>query len=96
MAEAKHALGLSIDAFIDWLGTVRQYSPHTLRNYRHDLDRLLAFTDSRGLDTPAAISSADIRQWATRLHREGLSGKSIQRALSAVRSLYRFLARGAA
>ena len=87
------ALAPSLDAFLDWLVTVRQYSPHTVSNYRLDLDKLQAFAHSRNITDPGQLSTADIRQWAARLHREGLSGKSIQRALSSVRGFYRFLAR---
>ena len=31
------------DAFLAHLGGARQASPHTLRAYRHELDRLLAW-----------------------------------------------------
>ena len=88
-----NALAQSIDLFLDWLITVRQYSPHTISNYRLDLNKLQVFASSRNIADPANIHTADIRQWAARLHREGLGGKSIQRALSSVRSFYRFLAR---
>ena len=93
MAEADNALGPSIDLFLDWLTTVRQYSPYTISNYRLDLNKLQAFAHSRNINDPGKMITSDIRQWAAQLHRGGLGGKSIQRALSSVRSYYRFLAR---
>ncbi|HEY9035042.1 MAG TPA: site-specific integrase, partial [Pseudomonadales bacterium] len=81
---ADNTLASSIDLFLDWLATVRQYSPHTINNYRLDLHKLQAFANSRQITDAANINTADIRQWAARLHRDGLGGKSIQRALSSV------------
>jgi integrase/recombinase XerC len=39
------------------------------------------------------LVEADIRAWASQLHRRGLAGGSIQRSLSATRSYYNFLGR---
>ncbi len=82
-----------VDAFLDYLGTVRQYSRHTLDGYRRDLGRFLEFCTQQGLDEANAIHAAHVRQYAAGLHRAGRQGRSIQRALSAIRSLYNYLAR---
>lgn len=87
------ALAQTIAQFLEWLATVRQYSPHTIQNYRLDLDKLQAFASSRNITEPEKLLAGDIRQWAARMHREGMGGKTIQRALSSTRSYYRFLAR---
>ncbi len=80
-----------VDAFLDYLGTVRQYSPHTLDGYRRDLGTFLAFCQGRDLSNASAVHAAHVRQYAAGLHRAGKQGRSIQRALSAIRSLYNFL-----
>ena len=79
--------------FLDYLATVRRLSPHSCAGYRRDLQKLTAFCEQRGIERADAVHSADIRHWAALLHRQGLSGRSIQRALSAARSLFRFLLR---
>lgn len=81
------------DDFIQYLATERQLSPHTLTNYSRDLDALQAYMDEAHLERWSDVTSQDMRQFAARLHRKGLSGRSIQRALSAVRAFYKFLAR---
>ena len=78
---------------MQYLATERQLSPHTLTNYSRDLDALQAYMDEAHLECWSDVTSQDMRQFAARLHRKGLSGRSIQRALSAVRAFYKFLAR---
>ena len=89
------ALGAAIREFLTYLREVRQLSPHTLTNYQRDLNALLLFCDAAGLYEPDAVQESHIRQWVTGMHRKGLAGSSIQRSLSACRSLYNHLGRQA-
>ncbi len=82
-----------VQQFLDYLRQVKQYSPHTISGYRRDLERFDAFCQQRELTHVDKIHSADVRQYASQLHRAGLQGKSIQRSLSAIRSLFSYLAR---
>ena len=79
--------------FIDYLRDVRQLSPHTLSNYSRDLASLQAFSTSRGKPSAEALQEVDIRDWVSQMHRRGLAGSSIQRSLSAARSLFNYLGR---
>lgn len=87
------ALGQSRDRFLDYIREVRQLSPHTLSNYQRDLEALVQWCENRGLKDAQQIQEADIRQWVSHLHRRGLAGSSIQRSLSATRSLFNYLSR---
>ncbi|MEE4661073.1 MAG: tyrosine recombinase XerC, partial [Halieaceae bacterium] len=89
----KPAVSEQVDAFLNYLRHVRQYSDHTIAAYRRDLDRFAAFCESRDLRQLQQVQSGDVRQYASQLHRAGRRGRSIQRGLSAVRSLYNYLAR---
>ncbi len=86
-------LGGQVDAFLEYLGTVRQYSRHTLDGYRRDLNRFQSFCEQQNLADADAVHAAHVRQYAAGMHRAGRQGRSIQRALSAIRSLYNFLLR---
>ncbi len=79
--------------FIDYLREVRQLSPHTISNYQRDLLALQHFCIASGRSAIEKLAEADIRAWASQLHRQGLAGGSIQRGLSATRSFYNFLGR---
>ena len=69
----------------------RRLSPHTLDNYRRDLAGVAAFCDAQSISGWHQLQPDQVRAWAAQLHRRGLSGRSIQRNLSALRSFYRFL-----
>lgn len=76
--------------FLEYLQNVRQLSPHTLSNYRRDLEKFSQFCQQQSFTNPQNVDTAAIRHWTASLHRSGLNGRSIQRALSAVRSFYKF------
>ncbi len=89
----KQTLDEQIEQFLTYLREVRRLSPHTLSNYRRDLNELCAWCQQRQLHQASAVSAADIRQFVSQLRRRGLAGSSIQRKLSAVRSFYNQLGR---
>ena len=82
-----------IDAFLGHLQDERQMSRHTVAGYRRDLVKLKVFIASLNGNDLLRLKPADARLFPAQLHRRGLSGRSIQRALSAARSLYRYLTR---
>jgi len=69
----------------------RRLSAHTLNSYRRDLNSVVAWCDAQGIPDWQQLQPVQIRAWAAQLHRRGLSGRSVQRNLSALRSFYRFL-----
>lgn len=86
---ADEALG----RFLEHLAGERRYSPRTREAYRRDLAALQAYCRRHRIDDWARLSGADVRAFAAERHRGGLSGRSVQRLLSSVRSFYRFLLR---
>jgi integrase/recombinase XerC len=68
----------------------RNASPHTIKAYNGDLALLAAYVGSRGWKQ---IDHIVVRGFLSQLYEEGLSKTSVARALAAVRSLYRWLAR---
>ena len=82
-----------IESFLHYLAQEKRMSSHTVTNYQRDLKQLLAYCQQHDLVKWKAIKSSDIRQFIAQCHRQGLAGRTIQRMLSAIRSLYRFLIR---
>lgn len=85
----------------DWLSMLaheRRASPNTLRAYGDDVSRFLGFLhihlgstiNERAL---ARLAPADIRAFITDRRADGLGARGVQRALAAIRSFYRWLAR---
>jgi integrase/recombinase XerC len=85
--------GAWIDRFVAHLTHERRVSAHTANAYRRDLRRLLGFCERRGVREWSALDNLGMRAFAAAEHSGGLSPRSIQRRLSAVRTFYEFLAR---
>ncbi len=79
--------------FLDHLRYERRLSPRTLKAYHDDLEAYLAWLDGQGVADPRRADSGHVRAYAAARHRRGLSPKSLQRALSAIRAWYRYLVR---
>lgn len=79
--------------FLDYLHYERRLSPRTLSSYRRDLEEFLQWTGEQNLADPRRADSQHIRAYAAYRHRRGLSPKSLQRHLSAIRAWYRYLLR---
>ena len=90
MTASERAAGIS--AYLDELAQQRRLSPHTVTNYRHDLESLCALIGELpgdcGFD---AMEAHHIRRFVAQLHTRGLGGRSLGRTLSAWRGFYRWL-----
>ncbi len=78
-------------AFLHYLEVERGLSPHTLEGYRRDIEKLEAFARKKRRSL-TSLHASDIREFLRGLHRRGLSLRSVARATSAVRGLFRFAA----
>jgi len=78
------------DKFLNYLHAVRNASPHTVRNYRLDLDDFAAFMG------PLEVQQVDkwkIRAYLVHLNQKRVARKTVLRRLSALRSFFKFLVR---
>jgi len=80
----------ALDRYLDGLLVERGLSQHTVDAYRRDLVRLAGTLEDRGVDLLAA-SVEELGQHLRHLRREGLSPRSISRALVSMRRFYAFL-----
>lgn len=83
----------NLEQFLEHLRSERQLSPRTLEAYRHDLTGLRDYLYEQGVRDWSMVDTEYLRRFVARRHEQGLSGRSLQRALSSVRSLYRYLIR---
>lgn len=89
-------LSPEVSAFLDHLARERDVSPNTVEAYRRDLAELGRFLGSYyggGEWGWGGVDRLAMRGYLAHLTRKGLSRRSIARALSAVRTFYRFLLR---
>ena len=81
------------DRFGIHLGTERRLSPHTAANYLREVDALIAWCETNGIGSWRSLDTQHLRLFAARSHAGGLSPRSVQRRLSAVRTFLRYLQR---
>jgi len=79
--------------FIRHLASEKRHSPRTCDSYQRDLLRLADWLGRSGFVAWQRVTNHDLRRYVATLSREGLSGRSIARHLSATRRFYQFLLR---
>ena len=82
--------------WLEWLTLERRAATHTIDSYARDVSKFLAFMSHYkgnpvGIDELAALKPVEFRAFLAQRRMEGLGNASLARALSALKSLYRFL-----
>ncbi|MEO7310786.1 MAG: tyrosine-type recombinase/integrase [Chitinophagaceae bacterium] len=80
-----------IVAFIDYLKFEKRYSQHTIRAYSDDLDQFFTFLSSNyGELAIGDVIASFIRTWLANLKNDGMTGKSLNRKISTLKSFFKF------
>ena len=79
-----------VASFIDYLKVVKNFSEHTAKNYKRDLDKFIRFLSDNSTSLEKC-DEQDIRLFVNQERRKGLSPRSIQRVLSSCRSFFNYL-----
>jgi integrase/recombinase XerD len=81
-----------LPSFRDHLSLEAGHSPNTIEAYQRDLSRLVAFARSKGIADPRGLTTPLLREFIFLLKDLGLSGATIRRHISSVRTWFAFLA----
>jgi len=85
---------LNSELFLNHLKYEKRYSPNTLTAYENDLDQFVLF--GKKLVEDFCVEEADyhiIRQWIVSLMDNGITSKSVNRKISALKTFFKFLMR---
>nr|WP_312889136.1 tyrosine recombinase XerC [Desertibacillus haloalkaliphilus] len=84
---------LELDSFVRYLQVEKNCSPHTIMNYKKDIDHFLTFMKQHLIFDYAAVSYVFVRKYLTLLHEKQYARKTVARKVSSLRSFFRFLVR---
>lgn len=80
------------DKFLDYLQLEKRYSSHTITSYRRDLDDFYSFyLKTEGSEDLLKADKKVVRNFVVQLSENGISKRTVNRKLSALRSFYLFL-----
>jgi integrase/recombinase XerC len=83
---------MHLDNFITHLASVKRYSPHTVAAYQKDIQQFLAFVEETyEINHITAINHQMIRSWIMYLMDNDISGRSVNRKISSLKTFYRYL-----
>ena len=85
----------TIQRYLEYLRAVRNASPHTLVNYKNDLEQFVEFLTPPETETPPLkqITHHLIREFVAHLHDCHMEKSSIARKLAALRSFFKYCVR---
>ena len=82
-----------LTAFLVHLKNERGLANNTITAYKRDILGLMAFLNQQAIESWRLLAGHQLRHYVAQNHRHGISGKSQQRRLSAIRTFYHFLIR---
>lgn len=82
---------LQLDCFLAFLTRQKNYSSHTISNYKRDILAFLNFTSPNNTDPLSALTPRGCRHYLIALEKKTLKPRSIARAIAALRSFWTFL-----
>jgi len=88
MSEAYAAI---LQPFLDHLKFEKRYAQHTIIAYQNDLAQFFAYLASQ-FDAPPleSITAMYIRSWLAEMKEDGLTAKSLNRKISALKSFFKY------
>jgi integrase/recombinase XerC len=82
-----------LENFFRHLALERQISTHTVSSYRIDLKYFYGYCQQQVLNHWTQVDTQHVRSFAAAEHRRGISPRSIQRRLAAIRSMFNYFLR---
>ena len=81
-----------IDEFLSYLSTQKRYSIHTITSYKNDISSAVTyFISLYEIETIETVKFFHLRSYIVAQLKQGMSAKTVNRKISALRSFYKYL-----
>lgn len=81
----------SIEDFVFYISDVKKMSLSTVQSYQRDLNKMMIFLESVGIDSVDKVTVTNINAYILKLEKDGMSAATISRNIASMRSFFRFL-----
>ncbi len=79
-----------INSYLEYIESIKRYSPQTVKAYRTDLNQFIEFCNLRNKVTAIDLTERFIKKYLMQLSETGLEKRSISRKLASVRGLLKY------
>ena len=79
-----------INSYLEYIESIKRYSPQTVKAYRTDLNQFIEFCNLRNKFTSIDLTEKFIKKYLMQLSETGLDKRSISRKLASVRGLLKY------
>jgi integrase/recombinase XerC len=83
----------AVESFLNYIRFEKRYSKNTFESYKNDIAQFCVFIAANGEANILNVTHLDIRNWMVSLMQDKISSRSINRKISALKSLYKYLLR---
>ena len=80
-----------LDEFLKYLHLEKRYSPHTVRAYQIDLTQFQDYLLETYESVLQKVNHQMVRSWLAQMLDYGISPRSVNRKITALKSFYKFL-----
>ena len=91
MGKSSYFIEKDLEAYLLYIGSVRNLSLNTVSSYERDLKKLLAYLKSLGIKSYSDATESVCTSWIGNLFASNNNPKSIQRHLSSAKGFFKFL-----
>ncbi|MEE1044705.1 MAG: site-specific tyrosine recombinase [Olegusella sp.] len=84
-------LDSALEDFLGYLEVERGSSDNTTQSYGRDLGRYVKYLEARGIVFPDDVARFDVEAYVESLSESDLAARSVDRAVSAIKSFHRFM-----
>lgn len=82
-----------IDEFVDYLTNVKKSSANTIASYRRDLNKLVNYLTSVGVEDIEKITSTSLNSYVLQIEKQGMSTATVSRNIASIKAFFLFLLR---
>jgi len=84
-------MGVELEAFISYLGSIKKMSKNTIVSYRRDLNKFTAYLGEQGIIEVEEITEFDLHDYVRQLEKQNFKAATISRNVASIKAFFHYL-----